>query len=129
MRRCRRPPATLPGRRRCWASIWPPGEVVQCILAAANRDPEHFPEPERFDIQRPRAADHLSFAIGPHYCLGAPLARLEGQIGLQALFEALPNLRLRDDAEAAEAAALARPYGHEFRGPRALHCCWGRRLE
>ena len=105
-----------------------PGEVVQCILAAANRDPEHFAEPERFDIQRPRAADHLSFAIGPHYCLGAPLARMEGQIGLAALFEALPNLRLRDDAgsaEAAEAAELARPYGHEFRGPRALHGCWG----
>ena len=99
-----------------------PGEVVQCILAAANRDPAHFPEPERFDIRRPRAADHLSFAIGPHYCLGAPLARLEGQIGLQALFAALPDLRLRDDAEA---AGLARPYGHEFRGPRALHGCWG----
>ena len=106
-----------------------PGEVVQCILAAANRDPDHFTEPERFDIQRPRAGDHLSFAIGPHYCLGAPLARMEGQIGLQALFEALPNLRLREaagSAEAAEAAALARPYGHEFRGPQALHCCWER---
>ena len=99
------------------------GEVAQCILAAANRDPDHFPEPERFDIRRPRAADHLSFAIGPHYCLGAPLARMEGQIGLQALFEALPNLRLRGDAEA---AAQARPYGHEFRGPRALHCVWER---
>ena len=100
-----------------------PGEVVQCILAAANRDPDHFTEPERFDIRRPRAGDHLSFAIGPHYCLGAPLARMEGQIGLSALFEALPNLRLRDDAEAAE---QARPYGHEFRGPQALHCCWER---
>ena len=102
------------------------GEVAQCILSAANRDAAHFTEPERFDIRRPRAGDHLSFAIGPHYCLGAPLARMEGQIGLRALFEALPNLRLRDDAEAAEAAALARPYGHEFRGPRALHCCWER---
>ena len=99
------------------------GEVAQCILAAANRDAAHFTEPERFDIQRPRAGDHLSFAIGPHYCLGAPLARMEGQIGLQALFEALPNLRLRGDAEA---AALAHPYGHEFRGPQALHCCWER---
>ena len=99
-----------------------PGEVVQCILSAANRDPEHFAEPECFDIRRPRAADHLSFAIGPHYCLGAPLARMEGQIGLKALFGALPNLRLRGDGEA---AALARPYGHEFRGPRALHACWG----
>ena len=104
------------------------GEVVQCILAAANRDPEHFTEAEHFDIQRANAADHLSFAIGPHYCLGAPLARLEGQLGLAALFEALPNLRLRGDAgsaEADEATALARPYGHEFRGPRALHCRWG----
>ncbi|MCY4106165.1 MAG: cytochrome P450 [Chloroflexi bacterium] len=97
------------------------GEVLQCILAAANRDPEHFPAAERFDIHRANAADHLSFAIGPHYCLGAPLARLEGQLGLSALLEALPNLRLREDAEA---ATLAHPYGHEFRGPRALHCCW-----
>ena len=102
------------------------GEVVQCILAAANRDAAHFAKPERFDIQRARAGDHLSFAIGPHYCLGAALARMEGQIGLQALFEALPNLRLRDDAEAVE---LARPRGHEFRGPQALHCCWERRLK
>ena len=105
------------------------GEVAQCILSAANRDAAHFTEPERFDIRRPRAGDHLSFAIGPHYCLGAPLARMEGQLGLRALFEALPNLRLRGDAgsaEAAEAAALARAYGHEFRGPRALHCCWER---
>ena len=98
-----------------------PGEAVQCILGAANRDPQHFPEPERFDIHRPRAGDHLSFAIGPHYCLGAGLARMEGQLGLRALFEALPDLRLRGDATAAE---LARPYGHEFRGPRALHCRW-----
>ncbi len=99
------------------------GEVAQCILSAANRDAAHFTEPERFDIRRARAGDHLSFAIGPHYCLGAALARLEGQLGLRALFKALPNLRLRDDEEAAE---RARPRGHEFRGPRALHCCWER---
>ena len=86
------------------------GEVVQCILAAANRDAAHFAEPERFDIRRARAGDHLSFAIGPHYCLGAALARLEGQLGLCALFEALPNLRLRDDAEAVPSwRVLTRP--------------------
>ena len=71
-----------------------PGEMVQCMVGAANRDPEHFADPDVFDLGRPNARDHLSFAIGKHFCLGAALARLEGEIGLRLLLERLPGLRL-----------------------------------
>lgn len=94
------------------------GEVVQCILGAANRDPAHFAEPDLFDIHRPNADDHLAFAIGRHYCLGAALARLEGQIGLRLLFERLPGLRFDPQRPSA-------PEGHEFRSPKALCLQWG----
>jgi cytochrome P450 len=70
------------------------GEVVQCMIGAANRDPTYFVNPDAFDIHRANARDHLSFAIGKHYCLGAALARLEGELGLRVLFERLPHLRL-----------------------------------
>ncbi|MGH9002956.1 MAG: cytochrome P450, partial [Acidimicrobiia bacterium] len=58
------------------------GDMVYLCLAAANRDPVEFPDPDRFDVGRdPR--QHIAFGLGPHHCLGAPLARLEGQIGLR----------------------------------------------
>ncbi|MCY9783606.1 cytochrome P450 [Nocardiopsis sp. EMB25] len=69
------------------------GEQVLCLIGSANRDPARFTEPARFDITRAEAADHLSFSSGAHYCLGAPLARLEGQIALRALAERVPRLR------------------------------------
>lgn len=65
-------------------------------LTAANRDPSRFPDPNRFDPGRfaaSRLPHHLSFGRGPRLCLGAPLARLELQIGAQALLTALPGLR------------------------------------
>jgi pimeloyl-[acyl-carrier protein] synthase len=61
------------------------------FYAAANHDPRVFPDPDRFDIARP-AKGHLAFSAGPHYCLGAPLARLEAEIGLSALFRRIPAL-------------------------------------
>ena len=67
--------------------------VLVCI-GAANRDPAVFADPDRFDIRRPEAGDHLSFGYGPHYCLGAPLARLESRVVLEELTAALPGLRL-----------------------------------
>jgi pimeloyl-[acyl-carrier protein] synthase len=68
------------------------GEQVIAMLDAANRDPAVFPSPEALDIQRD-ASRHVSFGAGPHYCLGAALARAEAQVALAALI-ALPGLRL-----------------------------------
>ncbi|OBK24171.1 cytochrome [Mycobacterium asiaticum] len=67
------------------------GEVVVIYLAAANRDPSIFPDPSRFDIERPNAGKHLAFSSGRHFCLGAALARAEGEVGLRTFFERFPE--------------------------------------
>jgi cytochrome P450 len=69
-------------------------QVVAVMLAAANRDPAVFADPARYDVTRANARDHLAFSAGAHYCLGAALARLEGEIALRKLFEAFPDLGL-----------------------------------
>jgi cytochrome P450 len=71
----------------------PRGDMVLLAIAAADRDPHRFPDPDRLDV---RAADpgHLAFGHGMHYCLGAPLARLEGQVAFTALLARLPDLAL-----------------------------------
>ncbi len=70
----------------------PAGTPVVTLLAAANRDPAVFAEPNAFDISRRNSREHLSFAAGVHYCLGASLARMEGAIALRALYERFPRL-------------------------------------
>ncbi|MGW6727090.1 cytochrome P450 [Nocardia sp. NPDC055029] len=70
------------------------GSFVLLLLAGANKDPTVFAEPERFDVTRPNAAEHLSFSGGVHSCLGSSLARMEGTIALRALFERYPDLHL-----------------------------------
>lgn len=70
------------------------GTRVTVLLGAANRDPEVFPDPTRFDVARSNARDHLAFSAGIHYCVGAGLARLEGVVGLRTLAERFPGLRV-----------------------------------
>lgn len=78
--------------------VVPQGEAVLVGLAAADRDPARFPDPDRFDIRRTttggQGRGHLAFGHGIHYCLGAPLARLEGAIAVRTLLERCPSLAL-----------------------------------
>jgi cytochrome P450 len=68
--------------------------MIILLLGGANRDPAVFPDPHRFDVQRPEADQNVAFSSGIHYCIGAALARLEGEVGLQALFRRFPDLAL-----------------------------------
>jgi len=69
------------------------GDHLLLLLGAANRDPEQFPNPDQLDLGR-RDNRHVAFGLGPHFCLGAAIARLEGQIALQTLFTRFPNTQL-----------------------------------
>jgi cytochrome P450 len=93
------------------------GELVRLSLAAANRDPAVFGDPDKFDLQRPNARRHLAFAQGPHVCVGVHLARLETRTGLAVLIKALPGLRL-DPERPSEFRGLV------FRKPPALQVNW-----
>ncbi len=89
----------------------PKGTQIACLLGAANRCPRHWDTPDRFDPVR-IAKPHLAFGAGLHFCLGAPLARLELRLALAALSERLPNLRLSGSPEYADI--------YHFHGLRAL---------
>jgi cytochrome P450 len=93
------------------------GDAVNCMLAAANRDPSVFAVPERFDIDRTNLQRHLGFATGTHACLGLHLARAEGRIALEHLLAELPGLRLLREKSPA-------PSGYEFRQPRSMWVAW-----
>ncbi|MGV0716621.1 cytochrome P450 [Mycolicibacterium sp. XJ662] len=70
------------------------GTTVMLVNAALNRDPRRFPEPDTFDIGRPNARNHVAFGRGPHACPGAPLARAEGRITLERLFDRTTEIRI-----------------------------------
>lgn len=74
----------------------PAGSKVWLLWAAANRDESKFPDPDRFDMHRPNAREHLAFGYGIHHCLGAPLARLEARVAYEELLKRLRNLRFAE---------------------------------
>jgi cytochrome P450 PksS len=96
----------------------PAGDLVLAVLGSANRDPQHFAAPDTLDLAR-EPNRHLAFGQGVHYCLGAPLARLEGQIAFETLLRRLPGLRL---AVPPEAVRWRR--GLFLRGPQSLPIAW-----
>ncbi len=93
------------------------GDYVVPVFHAANRDPTAFPDPDRFDVRRGDVRTNYSFGKGIHMCLGVNLARLQGRMALQALFDRLPGLRL-DSRHPSE------PTGFNFRRPPHLHVTW-----
>jgi hypothetical protein len=93
------------------------GDLVSVSIPGANRDPVVFSDPDRFDIRRANARLNLAFAQGPHFCLGAQLARTETTIAVRRLLDRLPGLRLDPDHPDA-------PRGLVFRKPPTLHVRW-----
>ena len=91
----------------------PSGTNVNVSVAAANRDPVHYPDPDRFDPTR-KHITHLTFGGGPHLCLGMHLARMETTVALNTLLDRLPDLRLDPCAPPPKIAGIA------FRSPAAL---------
>ncbi|MEU6484872.1 cytochrome P450 [Streptomyces sp. NPDC046887] len=102
----------------CGDAVIPAGASVLVGIAAGDRDPARFPGPDRFDIRRDTSG-HLAFGHGLHYCLGAPLARLEGRIAVRGLLDRFPGLAL--DPAAAPADWLP---GLLIRGVRRLPVTW-----
>ncbi|HMI69322.1 MAG TPA: cytochrome P450 [Solirubrobacteraceae bacterium] len=90
------------------------GELVRVSVTAANRDPAAFPDPDRFDVDRENAQQHLTFARGPHVCIGMHLARLEAHTAVGRLLERFPGLRLDPERPSA-------PSGLVFRKPADLN--------
>ncbi len=100
----------------------PAGATVTCLIGAANRDGNRYRDPDSFDIFREdlaatnafsAAADHLAFALGRHFCVGALLAKAEVEIGVGQLLDAMPDIRLADGFDPAE-------HGVFTRGPQSL---------
>ncbi|WP_328564343.1 cytochrome P450 [Streptomyces coelicoflavus] len=100
----------------------PAGATVTCLIGAANRDETRYRDPDRFDIMRDdlttttafsAAADHLAFALGRHFCVGALLAKAEVETGVGQLLDALPGLRTEDGFEVVERGVFTR-------GPQSL---------
>lgn len=101
---------------RVGETVIPRGDALVIGFAAAGRDPGvHGEDAERFDVTRATRREHLSFGHGVHYCLGAPLARLEAEIALQALFARFPGMRL-----AVEPGALRPTESFISNGPREV---------
>ena len=95
----------------------PAGATVTCLIGAANRDPDRFADPDRFDLSRPElseatsfsaAAEHLAFALGRHFCVGALLAEAEVRVAVNDLLDAMPDVRLAEGATLVEEGLFTR---------------------
>lgn len=99
----------------------PEGTNILLLLGSANHDQHVFPEPDRIDLERENASRHLSFGLGIHFCIGAPLARLEAKIVLEELTSRLPEMRLTE----------GQPFDYSanstFRGPSHVQVQWNAR--
>jgi cytochrome P450 len=95
----------------------PRGDLVRVSLTGASRDPAVFPDPDRYDLDRPNARQHLAFASGPHFCIGERLARIEARAAVGALLDRLPDVRL-------DPLRPSRPQGLVFRKPPVLPVIW-----
>jgi cytochrome P450 len=94
------------------------GDRLFLAYSSANHDESIFADPEQFNFQRENISQHLAFGQGVHYCVGAPLARLEGRIALEVLSQRLPNLRFQPDFAVTYSPSLL------FRGPDQLQLMW-----
>jgi cytochrome P450 len=95
------------------------GEPVLASLMAANRDPRAFPDPDRLDVTRRPVTPHATFGFGAHYCVGAPLGRIELQAALSALVARAPGLRLAVDPD-----KIVWDVTQITQGPRELPLTW-----
>ena len=86
-------------------------------LAGANRDPEVFPEPDRFRLDRPNSRQHTTFALGPHACLGIHIARAQTIAALRSVIERCPGIRLDPNRSTP-------PSGLVFRKPATITATW-----
>lgn len=96
----------------------PAGKHVQILYASANRDPAVFPNPDAIDLDRDDLRGHLAFGLGIHFCAGAPLARTDSVVALEALTQRLPGLRF------APGAPLRHTPHFFLRGYQAVQCAW-----
>lgn len=84
------------------------GETVITIIGAANRDAEIFPDPDRLDLDRENSASHLAFSIGPHFCIGAALARMESELAFTSLAKRFPKICLTSEPLVYRGSAMLR---------------------
>jgi cytochrome P450 len=100
----------------------PAGTVVTICLSAGNNDPRHFENPARFDIERANSRDHMAFSRGPHFCLGAPLGRLEARVAIERLLARLADIRISEERHGPpEARRFRYEPTYSFRSLSDLH--------